>query len=264
MSAPRFNKIAASSIVAKDEVTQDYGMLIRLACGPTKEPFRFQTPLSRLAWEPTVRSKYNPDSPSAVLSISLDPAIDEFKTWLTEVDTHIKQMVVANSEAWFGKKFEEGFVSGVYGGLVKPPSDPKWSETFTPKIPLKKDTETGEWNLNIKVFKANKELGDAKELLTKNSEVVAVVQVPYVFVNRSTKAVTVRCDVEQCCAIPAPQQDAFQMDLSSEPRMVAAAAEANANKRSFEAVDAGEEAGDENGSANKQARVEYEADGDDV
>lgn len=261
MAAPRFNKIDPTSIIAKDEVSQEYGMLVRLAHGPNKDPVRFQTPLARLAWAPTPRDKYNPSQPSCVLSLSLDPAVQDFKDWLNDVDSQIIKLVAANSKEWLGKTLDESFISGVYMPVVKQAKESKWADTFCPRLPLKKDLDSGNWTVAVKTFRANKEPGNPSELLTKNAECVAVVQISYVFVNRGNKSVTVRCDVDQVCAIPAPQEDEFQIDISTEPRMLAAAEEAN--KRSFDAIGSEVELAPE-GPEDKRAKLDYEADGDDV
>eukprot|EP00953_Heterococcus_sp_UTEX-ZZ885_P018493 10323-Heterococcus_DN1.PRE.8 len=233
-----FQSIDPKSIKVEKAVNLESGngYLIRLAHGPLNEAIKFQTPLLPLAWGVGVREVKG--KPGCALPLSLgggDARTAKFSQWLMDVNNHLKQMAIDNSVEWYGKQLTlESINDDIFTELVKIPKDPRYSSTYLPKIDFDINDYT---NLNVKVFDVDKKPVSPLEYLTQHAKVCAIIEIPYIFLSKNVKRVSIKSEVTQCFSIPAPKEDEFGFNFEDDPELNAAVdAAEEAHKRKLEEV----------------------------
>ena len=243
-----YSKIDPKSISVEKVVQPENGngTFVNLCYGINREPLVFQTPMLPLAWPVQVREYKG--KPGCVLPISLgspDEVTQNFKKWLNDVNEHLKDLAVKNSLAWYGKELTlEGINDEIFTDLVKKPKDPKYSETYIPKI----DFDENDYStLKVEVFDAHKQLISASENLSKGAKCAAIIKIRNMFLGKGIKRVSINNEVSSVFCIPSAQESGFGFDIEADPAMVAAcqAAEEAYNKRKAEEDQEGHAALDE-------------------
>jgi hypothetical protein len=237
-----FSKIDPKSITVEKVVQPENGngTFVNLCYGVKREPLVFQTPMLSLSWPVQVREYKG--KPGCVLPLSLgspDDTTQKFKDWLNKVNEHLKDMAVKNSLAWYGKELTlEGINEEIFTDLVKKPKDPKYSESYIPKIDFDEDDYS---NLKVEVFDARKQIINASENLCKGAKCAAIIKIRNMFLGKGIKRVSINNEVASVFCIPAPKESGFGFDIEADPAMVAAceAAEASPVKKAKKGAENG-------------------------
>jgi hypothetical protein len=263
MTLKYFSELDISQVRATSVVPLEngFGTLVKLAMGDSNEPIRIQGPVMRVAWDTTISDKFG--QPQSVLPLCLKTE-DGFAEWLTALRSHIKQMCVNNSLEWFGKALSGLQVDEYMSELVRPAKDSRYSDLFTPKIPIRENPDTKCWEMTIKTFTADKTLytGNPADMLLKNSRVAAELVIPHLFFGRGTKSISLKVEAVSALVDPAKQAEDFQFNMYAQPELQAMEAAAQGIKRNADELTdvypvgvKGEE-GDE--SEHKKGRLEYD------
>lgn len=267
-----FNQINASGI-KQDRVVvlrDSHGTLVNLVQEDGKD-IVFQTPRMPLAWDTKVRMQQGKAGCNLPLSFSpVTPASEQFREWLGDVHKQLCKLVVENSVQWAGRQISEQEVSmpTLFGPLVKPPSDPKYSSSFVAKVDFVEDTSDVSNSL-IKLEVDGEDLRpvqDVEAALRRGTKCVGIISIPYVHIQKGGRMVSARLDARRCMVSASASSDTSQMEYNMEDEEVKAAVE-QAQKRKREEDDKREQENTHEDKAPRQdAPEEYaeqsEQDGD--
>lgn len=186
------------------------------------ERIRVETPAMKIAWNAEPRTpRDQPDGNiSAKLALSFNgmdadsgTRMKSFHTFLSKMDKKVLELVKAQKGDLWSKNVTDTKIESLYIASIKEPSDPKYSPTFTAKIPLEdnpspessdpKDLKT----MKMNVFNTSKKPISPLECRSQ-CMASAIVEASYIWCSPSMVGVT--WTVKSVLVKPRKSEEEFQ------------------------------------------------------